>query len=215
MDYSLLAILLAIFGLGLLIAEVFIPSGGLIMVIAVASFLGSIWCGWLAWGETPGYFWTYLAVLLLGIPVVLVGTFAIMPHTSFGRRILLEAPSNEEITPYAEEREYLKQLVGQRGRTISLLNPGGLVLVNNERMHCESQSLMIEPDTEVEVVGVSGNRLVVQEVLQAGESETATTDADESPDSGSAAGHLAQSETTTQEQPPTDESRLDFDIPQG
>ena len=36
------------------------------------------------------------------------------------------------------------------------------MLVENERLHCESQGMLIEPNTEVEVIAVKANRLVVR-----------------------------------------------------
>ena len=162
MDYEHYAVLLAIVGLGLLVAEIFIPSGGLILIAAVLTFLASVWCAWEAWSETLAYFWSFIGALVLLVPAALIGAFYYFPRTELGRRILLEAQSLEELTPFAEEEAFLTQLIGRTGKTITLLNPGGLVLVDHERLHCESQGMLIEPNTDVEVIAVKGNRLVVR-----------------------------------------------------
>jgi len=165
LDYSVLAILLLLFALALIIAEVFIPSGGMISIIAIVSVLASIWCAKRAWWEdNPLAFWTYIASLLFLVPLCIGGAFYILPRTSIGRKFLLEAPTLDEVTGYVQEELRLRQMVGQHGTTISLLNPGGLVLVDGERMHCESEGMtMLDPDEDVIVVAVKGNRLVVRQ----------------------------------------------------
>jgi membrane-bound ClpP family serine protease len=62
MSYEFLAILLLVIGCGLIVAEVFIPSGGMILVLCVVTFLASIWCAYKAWwGVSTAYFATYIA----------------------------------------------------------------------------------------------------------------------------------------------------------
>lgn len=213
MDYSYIAVFLAILGLGLVVAEIFIPSGGMIMIGSIVCFAASVWCGWEAWGETPLYFWTYIGSLVMLLPLAVVGAFYVLPRTEFGRRIFLEAPSLEKVTPYGDEEAYLTQLIGQRGKTLSMLNPGGLVLVNHERMHCEGQGLMIDADTDVEVVGVRGNRLVVRVPSEA---PSGIENVDSVVDSSSPAETSAlQTERAEGSSGNSDEQPLDFDIPQG
>ena len=92
-----------------------------------------------------------------------------------------------------EEGERLTQMIQKTGNTLSLLNPGGLVLVDGERMHCESEGMMVESGAEVEVIGVKGNRLVVRKTKPIVDtSEVASVDE---------AGN-------------SDDSPLDFDVPQ-
>lgn len=163
MDYSHYAILLLIVSLGLFFAEVFIPSGGLILVMGLVSLAGALWCGWKAWWDTsPTAWWIYLGSVIVVIPAAVALMLYIFPRTGLGKRILLDAPSPDEVTGYAEEREHLTQFIGKKGRTISLLNPGGIVVVDGERFHCEAKSMLIEPNETVQVVGVKGNRLVVK-----------------------------------------------------
>ena len=54
------------------------------------------------------------------------------------------------------------QLIGKSGKTLTLLNPGGLVSVEGERLHCESEGMMIDASQNVEVIRVKANRLVVR-----------------------------------------------------
>ncbi|HUE12710.1 MAG TPA: NfeD family protein, partial [Planctomycetaceae bacterium] len=47
---------------------------------------------------------------------------------------------------------------------LTSLNPGGLVLVDGTRQHCESEGLLLESGAPVEIVAVKGNRVVVRPV---------------------------------------------------
>lgn len=197
MEYSHLAILLLIVCLVLLVAEVFIPSGGMILVTAGVCLTASVWFAWKAWWpDYPLAWWAYLGSVVIAIPAVVGGGLYLFPRTPMGRRVLLDAPNLEDVTAHAEEAERLQQLVGRRGQSMTLMNPGGIVLVNGERHHCESEGLLIEPRTEVEVVGVSGTRLVVRRYVPVAEADVA----DDSPLSGGL---------------PDPEEPLDFDLPHG
>jgi membrane-bound ClpP family serine protease len=163
MDESTFAVLLLVVALGLMIAEVFIPSGGMISILVLVSLVGSIWCAWNAWWDSnPIAWWAYISSLVILVPATISGAFYTLPHTPMGRRVLLEGPDREEVTPYVDEQNELLTQVGHIGKTVTLLNPGGMVVVNGKRFHCESEGMLLEPDTEVRVVAVKGLRLVVR-----------------------------------------------------
>lgn len=162
-SYAVFAILLLVAGLVVLVAEVFIPSGGLLFCITVAVLASSVYCAYAAWGKTDSrIFFAFCGLLLMMIPTALVSAFSLLPRTRFGKKILLEAPDLESVTPYAKETAKLEQLVGREGVTQTLLNPGGMVLVNGERYHAFTEGLLLEPQTPVEIVAVRGMRLLVR-----------------------------------------------------
>eukprot|EP00913_Durusdinium_trenchii_P035327 g33057.t1 len=161
-NFANFAILLLIVGLVLLVAEIFIPSGGMILIAALVCIAGSIWCAYKTWWDSPVYWWSYIACVVVAIPSAVGGMLYIFPRTTMGKRVLLEPPSAEEVTGYDEDFERLSGMAGKRGKTVTLLNPGGLVLIEGERLHCVSSGMLIEEDIDVEVVGVQGNELVVR-----------------------------------------------------
>lgn len=163
MDPSHLAILLLILGLALLVAEFFVPSGGMITVMAVVSIVSSVWFAWKAWGtSSPGLWWGFLVVLVISLPTTLGGMLFLLSNTRLGNRVLLKAPDLEEVTPHQREQQRLQQLIGKTGRALTLLNPGGLVLVDGERIHSETPGMMLEADAPIEVIAVKGTRVVVR-----------------------------------------------------
>lgn len=207
MDYfGTLAILLLIVGLVLLMAEIFIPSGGMILIAALVCIAGSVWCAYKVWWDTPLYWWLYIASVVVAVPSAVGGMFYIFPRTSMGKRVLLEPPSLDEVTGYDEDHERLSKMVGMRGKTVTLLNPGGLVAIDGERLHCVSGGMLIDPDVEIEVVGLQGNELVVRLA-------TPETDlpAEEPPPEEPAPGDpFAELDDRKEE---SGEPHLDFDVP--
>lgn len=163
MSYEFLAIVLLVVGCGLIVAEVFIPSGGMILVLCVVTFVASVWCAYKAWwGVSTAYFTTYVAGLLLLIPAVLAGIYKLLNDTRVGDRILLAAPDLDEVTPYRNELARLEQLVGHAGTAVTPLSPGGMVNVAGERLHAFTEGILVEQGSEIEVVAVRGNRVLVR-----------------------------------------------------
>ena len=168
-DAAVLATMLLLLGLFLLGLEFFIPSFGMILTVAVISLVVSFWSACKAWwGINPGFFWTYVALLLTGIPGSLFSSIAIMQKTSLGNRLILRPPTVAEKRP----ANPLDEMIGQQGVAQTLLTPGGMVAVNNVRFHAESIGILIEPQTSVIVVAVRSNRLVVKpaSLVEAGKS---------------------------------------------
>ena len=163
MDPGLIAVLLLGLGLAVLVVEIFVPSGGLLAVFTLMCLTGSVVAAWKEWwGTDPAAFWLYAGCVVVLVPGTVVGAFAMLPRTKFGRRLLQEAPTREEITPLAEESARLEALVGERGVTLTTHSPGGLVEVAGQRHHAEARGLMLDPGQPVEVVGLRGQRLVVR-----------------------------------------------------
>jgi len=184
MDYISLAFLLAVLGFALIVAELFIPSGGMITVGCIVCFVSSIWFAYRGWWESSqGLFWTFSSSLLVGIPIFLLGLLRVLETTRLGDRILLAAPKLEEVTPHRAEEQRLQQMIGKKGRTLSMLNPGGMVLVDGERLHAFSEGMMVDTNEWVEILEVRGARVMVRltaapvlpSLDAAGESRVATS----------------------------------------
>ena len=166
-SYATIAVITLALGLALLVAEVFIPSGGIIMSVAAITFVVSIWAAWQAWIKTDQMtlFLSYILALLVLFPSVLGGAFHIFPRTEYGKR-LMAPPTAAEIEPYVAETERLKRLIGKSGTSLTRLAPGGMVLVEGERLHAESEGMLIPSDAPVKVLSMKGNRLLVRQLKE-------------------------------------------------
>ncbi len=203
-DAGILATLLLLVGLFLLGLEFFIPSFGMILIVAVLSLIISFWSACKAWwGVSPWFFWTYIALLTVGVPGTLMGAIALIQKSSLGKRMILRPTPTTETSDSVS----LKTLVGKRGTSQSLMTPGGIVLIDGERIHAESIGMLIEPNIAVIVVATKGSRIVVRPCterdMESEHSSVVETATNADPP-------LADFDSESEQEP----NRLDFDIPE-
>jgi membrane-bound ClpP family serine protease len=178
MDYSIWAFLLLAVGVVCLIAEVFIPSGGVIAILAALSLLGALVCAGNAWWSgSPGYFWGFVSSMVVLLPCVVGIAFYIWPSTALGKRAILDAPAPEEVASFVEQEEKYGRMLGKQGETLTMLNPAGIVRIDGHRVHCQSEGIIIESGTKVRVILVQANRVIVRRVTEdaTGPSDASTT----------------------------------------
>ncbi|MBL8813409.1 MAG: NfeD family protein [Planctomycetaceae bacterium] len=202
-DAGILATIMLLIGLILLGVEFFIPSFGMIFVCAALSLIVSLWAACKAWwGTNPGFFWSYIFVLVGGIPVSVFGTIALMQKSTFGSRMTLPpAPSADKLPPNP-----LEEHIGRRGTAQNLMTPGGIILLDSERFHAESPGMVVEPGTKIIVIGARANRLLVRPLLPSDEQTARIEPASEQ------LPEVATSDVPSSDKDPEPEP-LDFDIP--
>src|SRR5262245_25818981 len=143
MDSSTWAFLLLAIGLTLLVAEVFIPSGGVITILAALCLVGAlIYAGSAWWSAKPAYVWGCASLMIFLLPVILSVAFYIWPSTPLGKRAILEAPAPHEVASFVEQEERYGQMVGKVGETLTVLNPAGIIRIDGHRVHCQSEGLI-------------------------------------------------------------------------
>jgi membrane-bound ClpP family serine protease len=145
-------------GLLLLIVEVFLPSGGLIGLLALGCLGLSLWKAF-AQSYTLGF--EFLAALLVFLPIALVTAAHLWPRTPLAKRIFLKPPDPEDIAP-SHNPERLDHLIGQFGRTLTPLRPSGLVDFEGRRLDGLSEEGLIPANTLVRAVQVRGGQLIVR-----------------------------------------------------
>jgi membrane-bound serine protease (ClpP class) len=165
MEYSTWAFLLLAIGIALLVAEVFIPSGGVISILSTLSLAGAVTCAYLAWWSTnQAAFWGFVTGLALLLPIVAVTAFYVWPNTPIGKRAFLEVPAPHEVASFVEQEERHRQMVGKVGVTVTTLNPAGIVRIDGHRVHCQSEGMILDAGTPVRVIAARANTVVVRRV---------------------------------------------------
>jgi membrane-bound ClpP family serine protease len=159
MDPLLWASLLLLLALALVMLEVFVPSGGVIGVLAALSVLGAVG---MAFYRGPATGMTFLAISLVAIPAAMAFALKIWPETPLGRRILPDIPTPEEVLPDNEHRRSLVELVGKVGRAKSLMLPSGAAEIAGRTVDALSDGVAIEAGQLVRVLEVRGNRVLVR-----------------------------------------------------
>jgi membrane-bound ClpP family serine protease len=145
-------------GLVLLIVEVFIPSGGLIGLLAIGLLVIAVWRAFLV-SSTAG---VRMLIALLGLlPATLALAVYLWPRTPMAKRAFLRPPTAEELEP--EHRgTRLDLLVGQFGRAVTPLRPSGLVNFDGRRLDGLSEEGLIPAGALVRAVAARGGQLVVR-----------------------------------------------------
>lgn len=165
MSYEAIAMLFLVLGIGLLILEFFVPSGGLIGLLCLVALVISVWGAKQAWyGSKPAYWFTYLAMLIFLIPGSVVGMIKFLQNSEYGESILLRGPSTESVTPYIEEERKLEAMVGKVGTAESELCPSGVCRIDGQRIDCLSDGMLIERGLRIKCVGHRGQYPIVREL---------------------------------------------------
>jgi membrane-bound serine protease (ClpP class) len=150
-------LLLVILGMGLLLAELFIPG----MVLGIAGgccLIASIGWSYKIYGTTTG-----IGVLVGEIILVSIGLWRVMerlPQSRWGKKaMLLETNENREMN------RHLEKFVGQNGKATTLCRPVGFALVLGERVEVIAETGYIEPGKPIVVTHVEGLQLRVKEIV--------------------------------------------------
>ena len=159
MDWYLPAAgLLVGLGVVLLLAEFFVPTGGVTLVAAVTCFIASVALLWL-FGSTLEAVVATLG-LSLGLPVAASVMFAGWRRLSL--KSALDADNVDTTVGDLPEISELESLRGMTGKTLSPMRPAGIVSLDGRRIDAVSQGAMIDAGEWVKCVDVRGATVVVR-----------------------------------------------------
>jgi hypothetical protein len=101
-----------------------------------------------------------------GVVLVALVLRRYLPHTPLLSHMLLEPPTGEELESLAHREALveLEHLVGHRGHTTTPLLPSGKARFGSELIDVIADGEFVARGSEVEVVAVQGNRVVVRSV---------------------------------------------------
>ncbi|MEZ6094259.1 MAG: NfeD family protein [Pirellulaceae bacterium] len=148
-------------GVGLLIVvvELFVPSAGILGVLASVFLISSVIVGFVDSMQTGAI---VLLILLVSLPLMFLALVKIWPYTPLGRRILAKPATRDEIMPRDEYTEHIQHLVGKVGRAKTKMLPSGIVIIDDRQHDAVSDGFAIEPGDPVKVVAVKFNRIYIQ-----------------------------------------------------
>ncbi len=160
---SEMAILFIFYGVGvlMLIAEIFIPSHG-VLTLAGLGFLVAAIVKTFSYGGREAGVVAILACLVF-LPVFAFVAIKYWPHTPIGRRM---APPNPILTAAdtSVPVEKLNRLVGRTGLSKTALRPVGICEFDGQRISCVSEYGIIEAGTAVRGTRIAGSNLTVEEM---------------------------------------------------
>lgn len=144
----------------ILVAEIFIPSHGVLSVAGVGFLLAAVVKTFLVGGRDAGLI-SVLACFIF-LPLFAYVSIRIWPKTPLGKLI---APPNPVLTSADSgvPIEELTRLIGQTGRAVTQLRPVGICDFGGRRVSCMAEFGVLEAGTPVVASGYSGGTLTVVE----------------------------------------------------
>jgi len=142
----------------LIVAEVFVPSGGLISICALACLIGGAVI-FFQYSTTAG--WIGAGIASVMIPVVLIFAYKIFPKTRFGKSVTLTPPKRQQGDAIPDTSE-LKELLGEVGVVLTPLRPVGMCDFAGQRVECVAESGYVDKDKKVKVINVESTQLTVR-----------------------------------------------------
>jgi len=160
-----------LWGFGLLMAalflavlELFVPSGGVIGLVAFLLALAGVVAFW-----QVSWMWGTISLLLVLVltPVTVNFALRVMPNTPMGRQLILASSDEEEAARALRERERHEQeqaLVGAKGVALTDLRPIGSAEIEGTRLEVMADGGSIDAGSAVKVWSVRGNQVRVRAV---------------------------------------------------
>ncbi|MBQ9253527.1 MAG: hypothetical protein IJ180_01995 [Bacteroidales bacterium] len=145
-------IILLVFGMALIILELVAIPGT--TIAGLGGLALSIW-GIVKVFAEYGSSWGFGILLLEVVFCVVLLVYSL--RTKTWKRFALK----EEISSKVNEIKTNIQ-VGDKGKTITRLAPTGTALINGERVEVFTSTSFLDPNTEIEVEGMEGNRIRVK-----------------------------------------------------
>ncbi len=156
MKAYLLPISLQIIALLVVVSEIFIPSLGVLTLIALALFIYSIYIVYTGLSTTVGVIFTIIDITM--IPLILVMGMKILASSP----LALKRELSQEEGVISQKKNHEKY-INMKGVSITDLRPAGIAEIDSQRLDVVTDAEYIDEGTPVIVTGVTGNRIVVEE----------------------------------------------------
>jgi membrane-bound serine protease (ClpP class) len=157
------AVFLYLASAALIIAEVFVPSGGLISICAFACLIGG---AVIFFNHSTTTGWIGLIIAIIMIPSVLVFAYRLFPKSKFGRAVTL-TPPQRKVGDAIPDTDELKELLGAVGVVLTPLRPVGTCDFSGQRVECVAESGFVDKGEKVKVIHVQETQLTVR-VIETG-----------------------------------------------
>jgi len=160
--WIVLAVVLVLVGLLFVLAEAFVPSGGLLTVLAVMSGGTGVALAF-AKVRNPAFGVILILCALILAPVAFLYGLSRLPRTFFGRRIVLRRPERHGWSAGRVEKDN-EGLLDREGVALSPLRPAGIAEFDGRRYDVVTEGQMVPRNARVRVVAVEANRVVVRPI---------------------------------------------------
>ncbi|MCK4840031.1 MAG: serine protease [Desulfobulbaceae bacterium] len=149
-------VILQLAGVLIIIAEIFLPSGGLLSLVAAGLFGYSLF---IVFNDISTMAGTYFVLAdLFIIPILVAVGLKILAHSPATLRNTLSSASG-----VVSQSPDLENFMGCEGKSVTDLHPGGTAIIDGQRVDVVSRGEYIEKNIDLVVVEVTGNQIIVRE----------------------------------------------------
>lgn len=154
-DRLLLPIILQLVGVVVIIAEIILPSGGILSIAALGVFGYSLFIVFNEISMTIGF--SFVAADLILIPVLVIVGLKLLARSPVTLRKTLSR--KEGVSSQSSE---LESYVGTQGTAVTDLRPAGIAVINGKRVDVVTRGEYLEKDSAIIVTAVTGNQIIVR-----------------------------------------------------
>jgi membrane-bound serine protease (ClpP class) len=154
MNAIIFSILLQAAAVIVVMAEIFIPSGGILAALATGLFGYSLFLLFSNVSIVAGSF--ALCLDLIIVPILILWGFKQLAKS----RLTLNTSLTREQGVVSQSKK-LEAYLGMTGVTLSPLRPSGIAEINDFRVDVITQGEFIDKGTAIEVISVTGNQVIV------------------------------------------------------
>ena len=154
-DSLLFPIILQLVGVVVIIAEIILPSGGILSIVALGVFGYSLFIVFNEISMTIGF--SFVAADLILIPVLVIVGLKLLARSPVTLRKTLSR--KEGVSSQSSE---LESYVGTQGNAVTDLRPAGIAVINGKRVDVVTRGEYFEKDAAIIVTAVTGNQIIVR-----------------------------------------------------
>jgi membrane-bound serine protease (ClpP class) len=150
----ILPLVLQIMAMVTVVAEIFIPSMGLLSIIALSLIGYSLFLVFNTFSMSV--FYVVIGVDLIVLPVMFILGFKALEVSPLSLKKKLSASQG-----VVSQSPNLKNYLNCTGHSLSTLRPSGMALIDGVRLDVVTDGEFIEADTPLRVCKVTGNQVIV------------------------------------------------------
>ena len=150
-----LPIILQSIGILVIIAEIILPSGGILSILAAGVFGYSLYLVFTQLSASTGM--AFVIADLILIPILAYVGIKFLAKSPVTLRTKLSR-KNGVTAQSIDQKDYM----GRLGLALTDLRPSGVARINQERIDVVTQGEYIEKQTPIVVIAVRGNQIVVK-----------------------------------------------------
>ena len=154
-DSLLLPLILQLIGVVVVIAEIILPSGGILSIVALGVFGYSLFVVFSEISKTVGF--AFVVADLVLIPFLVILGLKLLARSPVTLRKTLSREKGVSSQP-----SDLDSYIDRQGTAVTDLRPAGKAIIDGKRVDVVTRGEYFEKDATIIVTAVTGNQIIVR-----------------------------------------------------